>query len=270
MNYQNFNQAGGFPIKTQSLNDIQEAFSIFNQLGEIAGNFSIITGCVQTGNVVSDGFVFINGELLPFRGGQLGTSVIIGEEITQREFKNGQTKNVLYTRYATFGIAATVYPWANFKRSKNTQQLTELVALIPNKVDQTVYNLLVQRVTELESRPTYVNPVKNKGWFTLGDIAGGLSPGTQLQFSGDCTSAVIAQNMDGGNQYVEVTFSNAMPTVDYEVKLNVQSLGNISADNDASNPVWQIVSTNKFKVGIYEASQTTQAIRIHFEVIKIN
>ncbi len=147
MNYQVFNQSGGFPFQTETLDELQKATNLFNKFGDIAGNFAIISGCEVTGSVVADGAVFINGELLEFRGGQIGTNVIIIELMNSQEFEDGNDRDVLFTRYATFGIGSTVYPWANFKRSKTTLELTE------QKAEQTLIDVLIGRIESLEARP---------------------------------------------------------------------------------------------------------------------
>lgn len=147
MNTQNFNQSGGFPIKTQTLDEMQKSWSVFNELGHLAGNFAIISGCIVTGSTVSNGAVFINNEVLEFRGGQIGTTVIIVQEVTQKEFKDGSEKDVLFIRYATFGVGVNSIPWVNFKRSKTTVALTE------DKAEQSLINTLITRIETLEARP---------------------------------------------------------------------------------------------------------------------
>jgi hypothetical protein len=153
MNHQNFNQSGGFPFQTETLDEMQKATTLFNKFGDLAGNFSIISGCIVTSSLVSDGAVFINGELLEFRGGQLGTDVIIVEEITAQEFEDGNDKEVLFVRYATFGSGTIVYPWVNFKRPKNTIELTE------QKAEQTLIETLIDRIEVLEDRPISNVPI---------------------------------------------------------------------------------------------------------------
>lgn len=153
MNTQNFNQSGGFPLQTETLDNMQIAYDIFNNLGNIAGNFSIILGCQVTGSLVANGVVYINQELLEFRGGQIGTDVIIVEEITAQEFEDGNEKDVLHVRYATFGIGSTSFPWRNFKRPKTTIELTE------QKAEQTLIDTLITRILALEQRPTANVPI---------------------------------------------------------------------------------------------------------------
>ncbi|WP_395075418.1 hypothetical protein [Flavobacterium sp.] len=153
MNTQNFIQSGGFPIETETLNEMQKAYSLFNSLGYLAGNFSIISGCIKTGSIVSDGAVFINGELLEFKGGNIGTDVVIVQTVSTNEFEDGTEKDVLFTRYATFGIDPTSFPWINFKRCFPT---TQIQAALDLKEDKTTIELLIERIEILENKPSNI------------------------------------------------------------------------------------------------------------------
>lgn len=123
MNNLNLNQTGGLPLSTNILEAMQTAYSVLNAFGNMAGNLAIISGCDITGNNVSDGAVFIDGELLEFRGSALGVNVIIRSDFENENFENGTSKAVIETRYATFGTAVTNYSWANFKRAFPTTQI---------------------------------------------------------------------------------------------------------------------------------------------------
>lgn len=127
MNKINFNQTGGFPLSTNILDAMQSAYAIFNQLGSLAGNKAIISGCEQLGNNVADGVIFLNGEILPFKGGAIGTSIIIKEESESRVFEDGATKPVIFKKYATFGssLPEKTFAWVEFKRFENLIENTE-------------------------------------------------------------------------------------------------------------------------------------------------
>ncbi|MEY4902572.1 MAG: hypothetical protein RLZZ292_387 [Bacteroidota bacterium] len=118
MNKSDFNQTGGYPLKTERLQEMQTAYSIFNSLGALAGNLTIISGCTVTGTIVGDGYIYINGELLEFKeaDGAGAPTVIIIETPVDRSFKNGAIKQVHTLRYATFGTAVDFWPWSDFKR----------------------------------------------------------------------------------------------------------------------------------------------------------
>jgi hypothetical protein len=131
-----FNQTGGFPIDTYVLNAMQSSYRTLNELGKITGDKVIVSGCIEAGGVVSDGFVIINGELLKFKGTAISDFVVI-QEIPEapQGFKDGSAKPIIYERYATFGTADVQYAWDDFKRPLNLLQieakLTQLENMVP-------------------------------------------------------------------------------------------------------------------------------------------
>jgi hypothetical protein len=136
MNRSNFNQTGGFPLKTERLQELETAYSIFNSLGYIAGDLTIISGCEIEGTIIKDGRVFINGELLDFRESYVAedSTVIIVEENVNRPFENGTVKTVQTIRYATFGIAETSWLWSSFIRPPQTKTLKAFQDTVNSKL----------------------------------------------------------------------------------------------------------------------------------------
>ena len=59
-----FIQTEGFPWDVNILNFAQNATQISQNLGEIIAPLAIVKGCIENGNNVSDGLVYINGELI--------------------------------------------------------------------------------------------------------------------------------------------------------------------------------------------------------------
>ena len=152
MNTLNFTHDAGFPLDVAILSYMQEAYRIFNNLGYLAGNFAIISGCEKTGNSVSNGIVFVNGEVLPFKGGSEGASVFIKEDTTEGTFEDGFLREIEQTRYVTFGISSPekTFEWASFKKVKNNAQLDE------NKTEKTTTNELLKRIEKLEKQKSAV------------------------------------------------------------------------------------------------------------------
>lgn len=116
MNRYNFQQTGGFPLETDTLNNMQIAYSIFNALGEISGEKTIVTGCIEAAGIISNGVVYLNGELLEFRGGAVQTHVRIIETPSSKEFEDGSYNEVHYERYVTFSSGVEEIPWFEFTR----------------------------------------------------------------------------------------------------------------------------------------------------------
>ena len=116
MNRQNFLQTGGFPFELDTLENMQLAYDIFNSLGELAGNKAIIKGCETMCGNTSDGVVYIDGEVFKFVGGITQTSVKILQNITSKEFEDGDTNEVHFERYVTFASGTGSIPWSDFTR----------------------------------------------------------------------------------------------------------------------------------------------------------
>ncbi|PQL95212.1 hypothetical protein [Apibacter adventoris] len=129
MNKLEYNNAGGFPMTTNRLEDIQETYTLpINGLAAMAGDLAIISGCYESGNnIITDGFIFINGEIFEFRGGIKLANITLFEEKVVKEFENGTQKVVITKRYFTFGTGAQNYKWENFKR---IPPLTELLVFM--------------------------------------------------------------------------------------------------------------------------------------------
>ena len=168
MNKIKFNQTGGFPLSANILDAMQSAYAIFNQLGSLAGNKAIISGCEQLGNTVADGVIFLNGEILPFKGGAIGTSVIIKEESESRVFEDGATKPVIFKKYATFGssLPEKTFVWAEFKSIKN------LISLAQEKAEKTALKTAEDKIAELEEQKPVIGEIK-QGIFDLENLPPG-------------------------------------------------------------------------------------------------
>lgn len=145
MNNIDFNQDGGFRLSTNVLAAVQASYSLFNALGWIGGNLTIISGCELNGSTVNDGVVFINGEVFNFKGGDLGTFVIIRETVTSYPFQNGTVKPVIRERYVSFGSGTPDqnFLWADFKR------------LFPTKDIQAFKTDHNDRITALEGKQAF-------------------------------------------------------------------------------------------------------------------
>jgi len=110
-------ETGGFPLEVETLEFMQDAYDIFQSLGDIVGDKSIIKGCEVVGVTTADGVIYFNGELLRFKGGQTQSTIIIIETKTELPYEDGQVKPVEVDRYATFGAGIDAVDWAEFTRA---------------------------------------------------------------------------------------------------------------------------------------------------------
>ena len=151
MNIIHCNQAGGFPLTTETLNFIQNTYKIFNAISGLTGDLAIVSGCQQVGNTISDGVVAIEGELYPFEGTTIGATVFIKETQIPQTFEDGSSKNVYIQKVATFGNSTRTYPWASFKRIMNNQEIESKTLSADNSV--------LKRLEKLEERVRKTVPI---------------------------------------------------------------------------------------------------------------
>ncbi|WP_367867906.1 hypothetical protein [Pedobacter sp. WC2423] len=135
MNKVIFQQTGGFPLETDTLNFVQESYRALQSLAAIAGDNFILSGVVVNGANVTDGFVVINGEVLPFKGGGLQTKVVIVEEVVNRSFENGSEKQVFVTRYAVFGTGSNFTLFSDLLRIKDLKTFRNLPSQASSAID---------------------------------------------------------------------------------------------------------------------------------------
>ncbi|MEJ8606287.1 hypothetical protein JSO56_05040 [Riemerella anatipestifer] len=221
MNRLNFNQTGGFPLSTNILDAMQTAYSLFNKLGGLAGNLAIISGCEVSGNSVADGVVYINGEILDFKGGTLGTNVIIREETESRVFEDGSNKAVIFKRYATFGSSTPeqTYSWADFKRVFPTTEIASFKKSLEDRI----------KALENKKHPIPIGLIAiwgkpaseplPEGWREYTGLRGRFPVGQDPDYNFDIVGLDSRLNeigYEGGDRYVTLTESQ-MPRHSHKV-----------------------------------------------------
>lgn len=186
------NQSGGVPLSTQILDRMQSAYHTTNELGRLAGDLTIVSGCIEAGGVVSDGFVIISGELLKFKGTATGTHVVI-QEVAEppRGFEDGNAKSVIYERYATFGTATNQYEWASFKRPLTLLQIEQKLTNLENMVPI--------GLVAIWDRPADAIPA---GWVEHTDLAGRTAVGHLDQ---DVNFGAIGGNIGTAQVTLDIT-----------------------------------------------------------------
>ena len=211
-----YDQTEGFPLDVNILDFGQKANQITQQLGEIIAPLAIVKGCLENGNNVGDGLVYVNGELLPFKGALKQNVVRIVESSEPRVFENGNSKPVLVTRYATFGAGAgTTYNYTDFYRTPTIKQIDEKIN------DKTAFNKLVERVNKLEvfARPfvtgfgavLFLRPANEipEGWEEVTDLRGRFPIGANPD---DPNLVNVLENYLGGSKTKEIHKSNLPAT----------------------------------------------------------
>lgn len=124
MNKYDFSLTGGFPFDERVCAIMQGMSQMAGAAAFLGGKQYILSGCDQVGGDVTDGFIVIDGEVLPFIGGAVQEKVVISEAANPLNFFDGTVNNVEFIRSASFGDdGETNYLWADFKRNTPTNGL---------------------------------------------------------------------------------------------------------------------------------------------------
>lgn len=152
-----FLQTDGVPLTNDLMQLIEEAYSIFEVLGDLAGNLTILKGCNLVGSTVEPGIVAIEGKLYHFEGGLVSDTVYINLQEIKKTFQNQTEKVLIENRTIKFGNAITTYNWSDFVRLETLKQIQ---VKVNNSVTQQQFNSLIAEIDLLKLKTA---PIINGG-----------------------------------------------------------------------------------------------------------
>ena len=161
-----FLQTGGVPLTNDLMALIEEAYGIFEALGDLAGHQTIISGCAVVGGIIEPGIVAINGDLYYFEGGTVGSEVCIHTEQIYKTFQDQTDKVLIEKKTVRFGLGTPQYYWADFTRLKT---IKEIQAIAMAAATQAQVTDLANQIQEIKILTAPIATKKIR-WFFLGDI----------------------------------------------------------------------------------------------------
>ena len=137
MNRIDFSHAGGFPLETDTFDFLQKSLADpIKALTALGGDNYIISGMVETNGKVSDGWVVIHGEILPFKGDFKQNTVIVTKTAQKVTFENGTKRDVYFTHQAMFGAGLESIPFASMPRISDLQQQKKKADELNDRVEK--------------------------------------------------------------------------------------------------------------------------------------
>ncbi|GEN71569.1 hypothetical protein [Chryseobacterium lathyri] len=152
-----FLQTGGVPLTNDLMALIEEAYGIFEVLGDLSGNLTILSGCDITGTNVAPGIVAIEGKLYYFEGGSIISTVYIHKEDIAKTFEDQTTKTLIEKRTVRFGSGAVNYNWSDFVK---LQTLKEIQSKVDNSVSRQEFEVALADIELLKLKTA---PIVNGG-----------------------------------------------------------------------------------------------------------
>lgn len=108
-----------FPLTTDALRFMQDAYSALEQLGKLGGDNYILTGCTVTGSSASAGWMVIGGKLVPFAGGSIQINVrLVTSADTITVGTGTRDETVLTAEFGTSTNPAENVPWATLNANR--------------------------------------------------------------------------------------------------------------------------------------------------------
>lgn len=252
------NKNYGWPFSADTFQFVQEQMQQLQALSFIGGNTFVIQGCIDNGvGVISNGWVSINGEILPFVGGAVQTNVVIVPTPTTASFGD-PSKGVTPQFYdykietiATFGTAGTVYPWANFDNKGSVDGLFKRL--------KTAEDSLATAVANLAALTTSYN-AHTHTWASITDKPAGL-----ITYGG---SVPIGNVVGGFGQEFTVTIPD-QGTSNYQVLYSLEA-GSGFAQNSANTfcVLYALRSATEFKFWVREIAGEVQDLVFKYKIIK--
>lgn len=191
MNRIDFSQLGGFPLDQDVLAFLQTTFaSEIAALAAVPGvDPLIISGMVDDGSNVGNGWILVDGEIIPFVGGAKQTNIAVRTTTTALEFEDSVSRTVLTEKYAEFGTGAQQYAYASLVRYEHAlmgkhlpyQDISVNVSSYPYDINGTLYYRINPATNELHLKGVLIGGDGNN-W------PSGAEPGVIL-----CTLPVAAR-----------------------------------------------------------------------------
>lgn len=138
MNKINFFSGDKFPQYREALAKMQDMINLVSLLAGMGGKNFILSGCtIGDDGKTSDGYVVINGELLPFIGGDAKTKITIKETRQDVTAFNVIYPETYITRVAQFSDTGE-FTWSEFEQIKSNVELYKLIKDIAGDKPATV------------------------------------------------------------------------------------------------------------------------------------
>lgn len=258
MNSLNLNQLGGLPFTQPDLKWLQDNYSsAFAAIANLIGDKVIVSGMVEAGGNVTNGWIALNGELIPFVGGAIGTGeYVINEVITNRTFNDGGSKPVRISRVAQFS-AGGAYLYSDLVR------IATLKEGMPKTGDiKEIYCDNVYMDANFDGDGYGIN--ERVGWRILSKAYPATAGKTFVNYdeADDDFDTLLAT---GGEKEVELT-ENELPEFSIETP---KKKNDIDRGVSGAASTWSVDESDVNNIGNGEAHNNMQPYMVILKIVKL-
>lgn len=131
------NQHNNFPVSTYTYDLVQNMVHLAGKLASLGGQNYILSGCTVAGNIASEGLIVINGEILPFKGGEVKNKVTIQVVYESDHYADVTYREAYIHRTAIFSDTGE-YDWSDFAQVYSNELLQKHIEAIKGDAPGTV------------------------------------------------------------------------------------------------------------------------------------
>lgn len=245
------NISKGFPYNASTFRYIQEQMLELQTLSLLGGSLYVVAGCTDVAGIVQDGFVCINGEILPFVGGAVQPYVVIQETVNTKRFKDNSINDYQKVRTATFGTDAVQYDWTQFENKNIAKGIlerlrdaeTDIINIDTNLTALTnAFNAYQPDWSDVQNKPSGL--ISYVGRKLIGNVAGGY--GSEI-------------TVDIPNQ----------TNTNYKVIGSLVSVTGTSANANTFCVVGDFKTPTQFKIWVREFEEADQNLAFDYIIVKL-
>jgi hypothetical protein len=257
-----FSKLEGLATYQDTLDFLQTSYrEAISAVAKAFGSRVIVTGITDLGSAYSDGWVIIDGELMPFAGGLKADRIVVDELSDTELFSDGSIQTVYYTKRAKSGITGG-YAFSDFIRVDTMSAIS--VGL---------KNLITAHNNLLATFNTHTH-----SWYQITDKPGTFSPSYHRHDWNDIDNKptlVTALHRDsysvGDSDWdsnKRIYFNKDLGTNHYIVAGSLLSLGDWGKDNDV---FWMVKNKQRtyFDLLLRQMDGTQQNLSFDFIIIPL-
>jgi len=280
MNKANFLDKQSYPMSSETGDFLQQMIVMTARLSSMGGTNYILSGCLKTGNNISDGFVVLGGEILPFKASVLDSTgkIQINEVYTHVNVYDTVYPKAYTERYVTTGSVGVTYLWATLVQVPTLAQLSTSIANINNSLATmngtiagkalSVHNHTIAQVTGL------TDALSGKSATGHGHDASEI---TNLPKGVVLTGSVNIGDCIGSDDLKTLDFSQVLPTNNYIVVGSLRSTKHDGIDdanryfNNDNDVIWMVRTrkTSGFTLALHETEGGVQELYFEYAIIMI-
>jgi hypothetical protein len=252
------NKNYGIPFSANTFEFIQQQMLQLQTLSYLGGGLFVVQGCTNLAGIVQDGWVVINGEILPFIGGAVQPFVVIQQTTNTASFGDpatGATPQIYpysFDRIATFGTGAVQFDWNDFENKDITKGVLQRLREVEG-------NAASVR-TDLAALANAFNNYK-PAW---ADITG--KPSGLITY---CGRQVIGNVIDGYGEEFTITIPQQTNN-NYKVIGSLVYLSGTPADStNTFCTISDFKTDTQFKIWVREWEGATQNLAFDFIIVKL-